>query len=321
MVLNFFDRAIGTHFFTAVNSAAIGGDPVMYQNLFWFYSHPAVYVMILPAFGIVSEVLPRMVRRPVFGYHAMAYSILAIAFLGFIVWAHHMFTTGIDPRVRMGFMLTTMIIGVPTGVKIFNWLATLWGGDLRFSAPLLWCVAFIGMFVIGGIDGVFMASIPVDYELHMTYWVVAHIHYVLFGGAVLGVFAGIYYWWPRFTGRMYNRSLALWHFWLTLVGLNIVFMTMHISGLAGMPRRVFSYDTEFTILNWITTFGAYVLAIGQVPFLINVGLSLRSGTPVAGDPWNDKPVIEWRGFVPKPGARRIMTTNAGHEPASGGGVE
>ncbi|MHB8586321.1 MAG: cytochrome c oxidase subunit I [Thermoplasmatota archaeon] len=321
MVLNFFDRELGTHFFTAVGSSVLGGDPVMYQNLFWFYSHPAVYVMILPAFGIVSEVMPRMVRRPIFGYHAMAYSILAIAFLGFIVWAHHMFTTGIDPRVRMGFMLTTMIIGVPTGVKIFNWLATLWGGDLRFSAPLLWCVGFIGNFVIGGIDGVFMASIPVDYELHMTYWVVSHIHYVLFGGAVMGVFAGIYYWWPRFTGRMYNRQLALWHFWLTLIGLNVTFMTMHFTGLAGMPRRVFTYDDTFTLLNQITTIGAYILAIGQLPFLANVAISLARGTPVSGDPWNDKQTIEWRGFVPKPGARRVVLTTAGHEPSSGGGAE
>ena len=291
MMLNFFDRNFGTEFFTA------SGDPVLYQHLFWFYSHPAVYVMILPAMGIISEVLPRMVRRPIFGYHAMAYSILAIAFLGFTVWAHHMFTTGIDPRVRMGFMIATMIIGVPTGVKFFNWIFTIWGGTIRWEAPMLFCVGFIAMFLIGGIDGVFMASIPVDYHLHDTYWVVSHLHYVLFGGSVLGVFAGFYYWWPRLFGRMYNRKLAVWHFWTTMVGLNLVFMTMHLLGTAGMPRRIYDYQDIYAFWNLVTTVGAFLLGAGQLFFIANV-LIARRGARVSGDPWNDRPAIEWTGYAP-----------------------
>ncbi|HET6405280.1 MAG TPA: cbb3-type cytochrome c oxidase subunit I [Candidatus Thermoplasmatota archaeon] len=295
MMLNFFDRNFGTNFFTAA------GDPELYQHIFWFYSHPAVYVMILPAMGIVSEVLPRMVRRPIFGYKAMAYSILAIAFLGFTVWAHHMFTTTMPYQARLGFMIMTMIIGVPTGVKFFNWIFTMYGGHLRFEAPLLFCVGFIAMFLIGGIDGVFMASVPVDYQLHDTYWPVSHLHYVLFGGSVLGVFAGLYYWWPRFTGRMYNRSLAKWHFWVTLVGLNVVFMTMHFLGTAGMPRRVYDYRDIYATMNLIATVGAFLVAAGQLPFLANVWWSVRNGMRVHGDPWNDRPTIEWKGFKALPG--------------------
>ncbi len=315
LALNFFDRNFGTHYFLGDGS----GDVVLYQHVFWFYSHPAVYVMILPAMGIVSEVLPRMVRRPIFGYHAIAYSTVAIAFLGFMVWAHHMFTTGIDPRVRMGFMLMTMVIGVPTGVKIFNWIATMWGGEMRFTAPLLFCVGFISMFVIGGIDGVFMASIPVDYQLHDTYWVVAHIHYVLFGGSVLGVFAGIYYWWPRLTGRMYDRNLALAHFWISMIGLNMVFMTMHFLGTAGMPRRVYDYREIYAGMNYFTTIGAFLLGIGQIPFLVNVITSLRRGTPVKGDPWNESPTIEWNTFKPKPAETPGYAAKDAH--GAGGGAE
>ena len=252
-----------------------------------------------------------MVRRPIFGYHAIAYSTVAIAFLGFMVWAHHMFTTGIDPRVRMGFMLMTMVIGVPTGVKIFNWIATMWGGEMRFTAPLLWSIGFISMFVIGGIDGVFMASIPIDYQLHDTYWVVAHLHYVLFGGSVLGVFAGVYYWWPRMTGRMYDRNLALAHFWLTIIGLNMVFMTMHFLGTAGMPRRVYDYREIYTGMNTFATLGAFVLGIGQVPFLVNVFTSLRrgrSGRSSSPPPASRSRPSSWAATPPRPGAAWAAAT-------------
>jgi len=291
-MLNFMDRNFATEFF--INS----GDPVLYQHIFWFYSHPAVYVMILPPMGLISEVLPRMVRRPIFGYKAIAYSTVAIAFLGFTVWAHHMFTTGIDYRARLAFMIMTMVIGVPTGVKFFNWILTMWGGHLRWEAPLLFAVGFISMFLIGGIDGVFMALIPVDYHLHDTYWAVSHIHYVLFGGAVMGVFAGFYYWFPRMSGRMYGKKLGAWHFWLTMIGLNMVFMTMHFLGTAGMPRRIYDYREIYQTLNLVATIGAFLLGIGQLPFIWNVLSSLRSGTPVKGDPWNIRQAIEWNGFKP-----------------------
>ena len=294
----YFDRNFGTHFFVGDNT-----DPVLYQHLFWFYSHPAVYVMILPAMGIISEVLPRMVRRPIFGYHAIAYSSAAIGFLGFMVWAHHMFTTGIDPRVRMGFMLMTMVIAVPSGVKIFNWLATIWGGEVRWTAPMMWVIGFISMFTIGGIDGVYQASIPVDYNLHDTYWVVSHLHYVVFGGSVLGVFAGVYYWWPRMTGRMYHKGLANWHFWMTMIGLNVVFMTMHFLGVAGMPRRVYDYVDTFATMNMVATVGAFILGLGQIPFIVNVFYSMKNGPRVAGDPWGGAPGIEWRSFKPLAGGR------------------
>ncbi|HWG89693.1 MAG TPA: cbb3-type cytochrome c oxidase subunit I [Candidatus Thermoplasmatota archaeon] len=283
MLLNFFDRNFGTAFF-----GNAGGDPVLYQHLFWFYSHPAVYVMILPAMGVISEVIPRMVNRPIFGYKAIAYSSVGIGFLGYAVWAHHMFTTGIDPRVRIGFMLMTMIIGVPTGVKIFNWIASIWGGRPNFKAPLLFSIGFVSMFVIGGIDGIFIASIPVDYALHDTYWVVAHIHYVLFGGAVLGAFAAFYFWFPAMTGKMYNERLAQWHFWLTIIGLNLVFFTMHFLGTEGMPRRVHDYLPEASIinLNYIATVGAFLLGLAQMFFFVNMVKSIWAGEPVGTtDPW------------------------------------
>jgi cytochrome c oxidase subunit I len=299
MIMNFFDRSLGTFYFGKyVAGVFVGGNPLLYQNLFWFYSHPAVYVMILPAMGIVSEILPKMVKRPIFGYRAMAYSILAIALLGFTVWMHHMFATGTDTRIRLFFMMMTMIIGVPTGVKIFNWIMTMWGGVMRFEAPLLFCIAFVANFLIGGIDGVFMASVPVDYQLHMTYWVVSHLHYVLFGGAVLGVFAGIYYWLPLMSGKMYHRKMAMWHFWLTVIGLNVVFMTMHFLGTAGMPRRVFDYLPKYASMNMIATVGAFVLAVGQLPFLYNIWWTMRRGARTPSDPWNDAVATEWGGLTP-----------------------
>ncbi|MHB8604414.1 MAG: cytochrome c oxidase subunit I [Thermoplasmatota archaeon] len=301
MVLLYFDRNLGTSFFlTNSTVAGAGGDTLLYQNLFWFYSHPAVYVMILPAMGIVSEVIPRMTGRPIFGYKALAYSIVAIGFLGFTVWMHHMFATGVDIRIRLSFMLMTLVIAVPSGIKIFNWVASLWGGSLVFRAPLLFVLGFLTMFTIGGVDGAYMASIPVDYDLHMTYWVVSHIHYVLFGGSVLGVFAGIYYWFPRMSGRMYDEKLAQWHFWLTFIGLNVVFFTMHLLGMAGMPRRVYDYDPALTTLNFVTTVGAFILAFAQIFFAVNMLKSMRSGTPVKGDPWGGPVPLEWETFEPIP---------------------
>jgi cytochrome c oxidase subunit 1 len=292
LVMILFDRNLGTTFFLAGS-----GDPILWQHLFWFYSHPAVYIMVLPAMGIISEVIPRFARRPIFGYRAIVYSTLAIGVLGFLVWAHHMFTVGLDFQTRVPFMLTTMAIAVPTGVKVFNWTATLFQGRISFTVPMLFAVGFLTMFVIGGISGVFQASIPLDYQLQDTYFVVAHLHYVLFGGSVLGIFAGLYYWYPSMTGRMYHRGLAKLHFWGTIVALNLVFFTFHYIGLAGMPRRIFDYTyllsarPELEVLNQLATIGAILLGLFQIPFFYNMLISRYTGRPVAKgeDPWEPKP--------------------------------
>lgn len=296
MTMLFFDRHFGTDFF----QAAGGGDPILYQHIFWFYSHPAVYVMVLPAMGIISELLPVFAQRPIFGYKAIAYSISAIGIIGFTVWVHHMFVTGIDIKMRAAMMATTMVISVPTGVKIFNWLGTLWNGRIRFDVPMLWALGFIAMFTIGGLDGMFLGSVPVDFILSDTYWVVGHIHYVLFGGSVLGVFAGIYYWFPKMTGRMFNVGLAHWHFWLTLIGLNLVFFTMHYVGLQGMPRRVYDYDPSLAAANMLASIGAFLLAIAQLPFFWNMWTSIRHGAPSEAHPWPT--VVRGSGWVPGYGA-------------------
>ena len=290
LMLVFFDRNFGTHFFIPGPG---GGDPILYQHLFWFYSHPAVYVMILPAMGIVSEVIPRFSGQPIFGYWGMVLALASIGGLGFTVWAHHMFTTGIDPRVRAGFMVATMMIGLPTGVKIFNWIGTMWGGKIRLTVPMLFAIGFVAMFTIGGIDGIYMASIPIDYQLQDTYWAVSHIHYVLFGGSVLGVFAGIYYWFPRMTGRMMDERLGKVHFWATIIFLNVVFMTMHISGALGMPRRVYNYDPDLMLLNQITTVGGIGLGLFQLVFFYNALHSLRHGAVAGPNPWGVTDSLEW----------------------------
>src|ERR687883_659355 len=291
------DRHLGTHFF----DPAGGGDVLGFQHGFWFYSHPAVYIMILPYFGVISEVLQAFSRKPVFGYKAVAYSTAAIGTLGFLVWAHHMFTVGLPIIGQSFFMLMTMLIAVPTGVKIFNWAATLWGGHLQFHAPLLFALGFLTMFVIGGISGVYSAVVPVDYELHDTYFVVAHIHYVLFGGSVFALFAGVYYWFPKITGRLYSESLGAWHFWLMLIGFNLTFFPMHILGAAGMQRRIATYpvETGFLPLNVVGTTGAFLMAFAILIFLLNVAISFRAGALAGPDPWLGN-ILEWFTSSPPP---------------------
>ena len=291
------DRQIGTNFFVVGN----GGNAILYQLLFWFYSHPAVYIMILPAFGLISEIIPVFSRKPIFGYKAMAASLAAIAVLGFIVFVHHMFVTGLPLVVQTFFAFTTMTIGVPTGVKIFNWLATMWGGSIRYETPMLFAAGFILMFLIGGIDGVYSGSLAVDRTIHGTYWIVSHIHYVLFGGSVLGVFAAIYYWFPKVTGRFLSERLGKLHFWLMIIGLNLAFMPMHILGVLGMPRRISTYldNRGWGDLNSIVTFGAFLIAISVTIFLINFVISLRAPKTAPDDPWEAN-TLEWATSSPPP---------------------
>ncbi len=276
-------------------------DPKLWQHLFWFYSHPAVYIMILPAMGVVSEVLPVFSRKPIFGYKAIAYSTLAIGVMGFLVWAHHMFTTGIAPQLKLFFTAATMTIAVPTGVKIFNWIATLWYGRLNFKTPLLFAFGFLSMFVIGGISGVFMAMVPFDTQVHDTYYVVAHLHYVLFGGSVFGIFAGLYYWIPKMAGWMMDEGWGKLHFWLMLVGFNLTFFPMHILGLEGMPRRIADYNADFgwTDSNNLSTLGAFVIATSIAAFLINLYLSHERQVKAGDDPWQGN-TLEWATSSPPP---------------------
>lgn len=288
LILLAFDLLAGTAFFNPTG----GGDPVVYQHMFWFYSHPAVYIMILPFFGAISEVIPIHSRKPVFGYKAIAYSSLAISFLGLIVWAHHMFTSGVPAWLRMFFMITTMIIAVPTGIKIFSWLGTMWGGKIRLNSPMLFAMGFVGTFVIGGISGVMLAAVPFDIHVHDTYFVVAHLHYVLFGGSVLGIYAAIYHWFPKMTGRMLNEFWGKVHFTLTILGLNMCFLPMHKLGMMGMNRRIAQYDPKFTLLNEIATYGAYLLAVSTLPFIFNAIWSWMYGPKAGNNPWNAL-TLEW----------------------------
>jgi cytochrome c oxidase subunit 1 len=267
--------------------------------MFWFYSHPAVYIMILPLFGAISEILPVHARKPIFGYRAIAYSSLAISFLGLIVWAHHMFTSGTPAWLRMFFMITTMVIAVPTGIKVFGWLATIWGGKIQFNSAMLFAMGFISMFVIGGITGVMVAAVPFDIHVHDTYFIVAHIHYVLFGGSVFGIYAALYHWFPKITGRMMNEPLGQLHFILTFIGMNLTFMPMHELGLLGMNRRIALYDPKFADLNLLCTIGAYILAVSTIPFLINASWSWVSGKKAGDNPWRGL-TLEWMTTSPPP---------------------
>ena len=277
LIMLFIDRNYGGSFFDPRN----GGDPILYQNIFWFYSHPAVYVMILPAMGMISEILPVFSRKPLFGYKAFVFATAAIGALGFSVWAHHMFTTG---AVYLPFFsLMTFLIAIPTGVKMFNWIFTMWRGKLTFSTPMIFAVGFLSMFLLGGINGAFSASVPVDFALHDTYFVVAHIHYVLFGGSVFGIMAGFYYWFPKMTGRMLNETLGKVQFVLMFIGFNMTFFPMHELGLAGMPRRIADYSATagWNDLNLVATIGGFLIAASMLPFLWNIFMSLRSG-PAGG---------------------------------------
>jgi len=288
LILLAFDLLAGTAFFNPTG----GGDPIVYQHMFWFYSHPAVYIMILPFFGAISEIIPVHSRKPIFGYRAIAYSSLAISFLGMIVWAHHMFTSGTPAWLRMFFMITTMVIAVPTGIKIFSWLATMWGGKIRLTSAMLFAMGLISTFVVGGLTGVMVAAVPFDIHVHDTYFVVAHLHYVLFGGSVFGIYAAIYHWFPKMTGRMLNETWGIVHFVLTYIGFNVTFMPMHELGILGMPRRVAMYDPQFTTLNLICTLGSYVLAVSTIPFLVNAIWSWMYGPKAGNNPWGAL-TLEW----------------------------
>lgn len=295
LILLAFDLLVGTSFFNPTG----GGDPIVYQHLFWFYSHPAVYIMILPVFGMISEILPVHSRKPIFGYKAIAYSSIAISFLGLIVWAHHMFTSGTPAWLRMFFMITTMIIAVPTGIKVFSWLATIWGGKLRLNSAMLFAMGFVSMFVIGGLSGVMVAAVPFDIHVHDTYFVVAHLHYVLFGGSVFGLYSAMYHWFPKMTGRMMNEAWGKVHFALTLIGFNLCFLPMHKLGMEGMPRRVAQYDPKFAAINLIVSIGAYILAVSTLPFLVNAIWSWMYGPEAGDNPWQGL-TLEWMTTSPPP---------------------
>jgi cytochrome c oxidase subunit I len=289
------DRALGFNFF----SAGHGGDVLMYQHVFWFYSHPAVYIMMLPGFGIISEVIAVKARKPIFGYRMMAFSLLAIVVLGFTVWAHHMFTSGMPAWIRDPMMITTAIIAVPTGVKIFSWLATLWRGVLHMDTPMLWAMGFITMFTLGGISGVMLAMVPFDLHVSKTYFIVAHIHYVLFGGSVFTIFAGVYYWFPKMTGRMFDERLGRWHFWTTLVFFNATFAPMHLIGIQGMPRRVADYSSQFATWNLIISIASFGLGLSTLIFVYNMIVSWRGGPRAVANPWRGL-TLEWLVSSPPP---------------------
>jgi cytochrome c oxidase subunit 1 len=290
------DRHFGTHFF----NAAGGGDPILYQHIFWFFGHPEVYIMALPAFGIVSQVIPSFSRKPLFGYTSMVYATASIGILSFMVWAHHMFATGLPATVQLFFMYATMLIAVPTGVKVFNWIATMWQGAMSFEAPMLFAIGFILLFTIGGLSGVTLSVAALDIQLHGSYYVVAHFHYVLVAGALFSLFSAVYYWFPKMTGKMMNERLSKLHFWWSMLWFNVTFFPMHFLGLAGMPRRIPDYALQFTTFNSIATIGAFCFGLGQLIFLYNLIVSLRRGTPAPQLPWDGANTLEWQIPTPAP---------------------
>jgi cytochrome c oxidase subunit 1 len=291
------DRNFGTHFFTADG----GGDPLLYQHLFWFFGHPEVYILILPGFGMISQIISTFSKKPVFGYLGMAYAMVAIGFIGFLVWAHHMFTSGLDVNTKMYFTAATMIIAVPTGIKIFSWIATMWGGSISFETPMLWAIGFIFMFTVGGVTGVLLANAGVDTYFHNSYYVVAHFHYVLSLGAVFAIFAGFYYWFGKMSGRPYNEFLGKLHFWVFFVGVNVMFFPMHFLGQQGMPRRVPDYPESFTYYNHMSSIGYAIMAVGMLIFFLNLIISFSSKKRVAGNYWGEgATTLEWTLSSPPP---------------------
>ncbi|HEX4214596.1 MAG TPA: cytochrome c oxidase subunit I [Candidatus Dormibacteraeota bacterium] len=338
MILLEMDRRFGTHFF-----ATTGGRPVLYQHLFWFFGHPEVYIMILPGFGMISEIIPIFSRKPIFGYGSMVAALFSIVFLSMAVWAHHMFTVGMNIYVETFFMVMTMLIAVPTGIKFFNWIATAWKGSIEFKLPMKFAFGFLATFLIGGITGIYLSSVPVDTQLHQSYYVVAHLHYVLFGGSVFTIFAGIYYWFPKVTGRFLNETLGEWNFWTMFIGFNGTFLVMHTLGLEGMPRRIYTYPGGFGEEGWgatnmFITIMSFVIAFSVLIFMINVIWSWRRGEPAGDDPWEGN-TLEWatssppapynfervppiRSFMPLRDirmARELQASHAAGESGGGGG--
>src|SRR6187551_2781231 len=296
LTLLLLDRQAGTHFFIPDE----GGNVVLWQHVFWFFGHPEVYIMVLPAFGMISEIIPVFARKPIFGYKAVAFSTAGIAFLSMLVWAHHMFTVGMPPFLNAFFMVASMVIAVPTGVKIFNWLATLWRGNIHFDVPMLYALGFVSVFTIGGLSGIFLAAFPIDWQLHDTYYVVAHFHYVLFGGSLLAILGGLTYWWPKFFGRLLDERLGKVAFWLIFAGFNITFFPQHMLGLLGMPRRIYTYEDVGLLqdYNLASTIGSYVMGLGILIFFWNAFAS-RKGRRAGNDPWLAD-TLEWYTTSPPP---------------------
>jgi cytochrome c oxidase subunit 1 len=290
------DKFFATSFF----NAAGGGDPVMFQHIFWFFGHPEVYILILPAFGVVSEIIPTFSRKPLFGYQAMVYATASIAFLSFIVWAHHMFTVGMPLAGQLYFMFATMLIAIPTGVKVFNWVTTMWRGSISFETPMLFALAFVILFTIGGFSGLMLAIVPADYQYHDTYFVVAHFHYVLVTGAVFALIAAVYYWWPKFTGRMYDEKLGKFHFWWSTIFVNLLFFPQHFLGLAGMPRRIPDYNVAFSDWNMISSIGAFGMLLSPLMMAWILRRSLSTGAKAEARPWEGARGLEWTLPSPAP---------------------
>ena len=288
------DRHFGTHFF----DAAGGGDPVMFQHVFWFFGHPEVYILVLPAFGVFSQIIPTFARKPLFGYTSMVYATAAIAFLSFIVWAHHMYTVGMRLGGELFFMYATAMIAVPTGVKVFNWAATMWRGSMTFETPMLFSIAGVCLFTIGGFTGLMLSVAPADFQYQDSYFVVAHFHYTIFCGSVLALMGAAYYWLPKWTGHMYNETLGKWHFWLTVIGFNLTFFPQHFLGLAGMPRRIPDYALQFTEFNQWSTVGAFLLGFSQILLVWVAIQTIRGGKKAAANPWEGAEGLEWT--VPSP---------------------